>query len=104
VLQALALFGRFLDLDFGPLGFFSGFVLFCSFVLLYIAWTVGFGAVLITRFGTYATWQDLRRRRFERAPGEPARTAEHSVTVPPIAPAPPKVQSDEEKRDTEPGV
>jgi hypothetical protein len=67
-LQGWTLAGRALDWDVTPLGFFSGMLLFTGFVFQMIAALIGFGAVLITRFGTYAVWRGWRLHRPETMP------------------------------------
>jgi hypothetical protein len=40
-----------LDLLPGPFGFFSAMVLLFGFLVQFVAWIVGFGAVILARFG-----------------------------------------------------
>jgi hypothetical protein len=40
----------------GPLGVFALILGIIGFVIQYAAWTVGFGALLLTRFGTRYGW------------------------------------------------
>ena len=69
-IQAMTLVGRAMDWGFSPLGFFVGLLLFAGWVVQYAVWTVGFGAVLTTRFGTYAVWRGWRWHRPENPPVE----------------------------------
>ncbi len=57
VIWALTLIARFVGLAGSPVRFVLGAVLLAGFVVEYAAWTVGLGAVLITRFGRRGTRQ-----------------------------------------------
>lgn len=73
LIQIWSLFGNVLSLGGGVLDFFAGMFLLLGWAVTYVAWTVGFGAVLLSRFGT--------------EPGYwPGRTA----AVPPIPPMSPQ--------------
>lgn len=115
LVQSASLAGRALDWGFFPLSFFVGLLLFAAFVVQYAVWTVGLGAVLITRFGTYAVWRGWRWHRPEAltaSPGDGTLTAA-PPPVPPTAPAAdpiaaePKPESEPEPEpepeDTRPG-
>ncbi|MEO8503551.1 MAG: hypothetical protein ABI609_06595 [Acidobacteriota bacterium] len=102
-IQAMTLVGRAMDWGFSPLGFFVGLLLFAGWVVQYAVWTVGFGAVLITRFGTYAVWRGWRWHRPESPPVEAPRAAEPLSQAPELetttAPPPPPPAD-----ETEPGL
>lgn len=51
VVWALTVFARFAGLAGLPARFILGVVLFAGFLVEYVAWTVGLGAVLLSRFG-----------------------------------------------------
>lgn len=53
VIEIWALFGNLLGIGGGPLRLFSLMFLLFGWAVGYVAWTVGFGAVLLARFGTY---------------------------------------------------
>lgn len=51
-IEVWSLLGRVIGLGGGPLDFLAFTVLAFGFVVQYVAWTVGFGAVLLARFGS----------------------------------------------------
>jgi hypothetical protein len=73
--------GRLLAVGHGPLDLFAWFFSITGFLLSYIAWTVGFGAVILTRFGMGP------RRPRGGVPGEPA--PYETYAAPPLDPIPP---------------
>lgn len=83
-----SLFGRLLDIGSGPLNFFAVMFLFAGFMVKYVAWTMGFGAVLLTRFGT--SW-GARPNTFGTppggAPGQPPMPPYPSLPPPFVSPA-----------------
>ncbi|HSF39986.1 MAG TPA: hypothetical protein VLT87_09355 [Thermoanaerobaculia bacterium] len=52
VIQIWSVIGNVLGMGNGVLDFFSGMFLLLGWAVTYVAWTVGFGAVLLARFGT----------------------------------------------------
>lgn len=52
VIQIWSVIGNVLGMGGGVLDFFSGMFLLLGWAVTYVAWTVGFGAVLLARFGT----------------------------------------------------
>lgn len=52
VIQIWSLLGNVLSVGGGVLDFFAGMFLLLGWAVAYVAWTVGFGAVLLARFGT----------------------------------------------------
>jgi hypothetical protein len=57
IIQLWTFVGAALDLGGGPIRFFAAMFLVFGFCVKYFAWTVGFGAGLLTRFGTASTWE-----------------------------------------------
>jgi cytoskeletal protein CcmA (bactofilin family) len=51
-IEVWSLLGRVIGLGGGPLDFLAFTVLAFGFVVQYVAWTIGFGAVLLARFGS----------------------------------------------------
>lgn len=51
VIQIWSVIGNVLGMGNGVLDFFSGMFLLLGWAVTYVAWTVGFGAVLLARFG-----------------------------------------------------
>lgn len=70
LIQVWTLVGRALDLGGGPLKVFSFLIVFVGLLVQYLAWTVGFGAFMLTRFGTQSSWYP--RRGALPAPPPPA--------------------------------
>jgi hypothetical protein len=58
MIQIWGFIGSLFDVGWGPLWFIAVMFFIFSAVLKYVAWTVGFGAALLTRFGTKDTWGD----------------------------------------------
>ncbi|MGB5813941.1 MAG: hypothetical protein WBI27_01950, partial [Thermoanaerobaculia bacterium] len=56
VIQIWGLIGSLFDVGWGPLWFIAVMFFVFSAVVKYVVWTVGFGAALLTRFGTKDTW------------------------------------------------
>jgi hypothetical protein len=56
MIQIWGLIGSLFDVGWGPLWFIAVMFFVFSAVVKYVAWTVGFGAALLTRFGTKDTW------------------------------------------------
>ncbi|HKV08128.1 MAG TPA: hypothetical protein VJ725_08330, partial [Thermoanaerobaculia bacterium] len=52
VIQIWSVIGNVLGMGNGVLDFFAGMFLLLGWAVTYVAWTVGFGAVLLARFGT----------------------------------------------------
>lgn len=81
--------GRLLSVGNGPLDVFGWFFSITGFLLSYIAWTVGFGAVILTRFGMGP------RRPRGGVPDVPSPyDAYAAVPLEPIPPVPPIVPID----------
>lgn len=57
LIEVLALVGEFLAFGPGPIRFFAAMFVLFGCLVIYVAWTVGLGAAVLTRFGT---WGDLR--------------------------------------------
>jgi hypothetical protein len=58
LIQIWGFIGSLFDVGWGPLWFIAVMFFVFSAVVKYVAWTVGFGAALLTRFGTKETWGD----------------------------------------------
>jgi len=50
-IEVFRIFGRLFALGHGPLDVFAWFFSITGFLVSYVAWTFGFGAVILTRFG-----------------------------------------------------
>jgi hypothetical protein len=83
-IEAPSLFGHLLAVGGGFLHFVAMLVLFCGLIVRYAAWTVGFGAAILTAFAN-------RPQRFRRQPpgalAPPAGPAAPAAPPPPVAPA-----------------
>ena len=77
--------GRLLSVGNGPLDVFGWFFSITGFLLSYIAWTVGFGAVILTRFGMGP------RRPRGVVPDVPPYDPYAAAPLAPIPPVPPIV-------------
>jgi hypothetical protein len=53
LIEALALVGEFLGLGPGPIKFFAAMFVLFGCLVAYVAWTVGLGGAVLTRFGTW---------------------------------------------------
>lgn len=101
-IEVCRIFGRLLALGSGPLDLFGGLFSITGLLLTYIAWTFGFGAVILTRFG-------LGPRRPRGNAGEAPIPGDPYSRVPldPIPPIPPvdPLPADEkiEEVDSRPG-
>ncbi|MBA2565362.1 MAG: hypothetical protein H0V09_08065 [Gemmatimonadetes bacterium] len=56
VLFAPLVLSRLVGVGGGPFHVFAAVLMALGVLVLYLAWTVGFGAVILTRFGTRTTW------------------------------------------------
>jgi hypothetical protein len=56
IIMLVSFFASALGVAGGPLGVFALILGIIGFVIQYAAWTVGFGALLLTRFGTRYGW------------------------------------------------
>ncbi len=56
LINGWAIAGEALSWGWGPLKIISFMFVFMSFILCYATWTIGFGAALLTRFGTADRW------------------------------------------------
>jgi hypothetical protein len=56
LIMLVSFFASALGVAGGPLGVFAVLLGILGFVIQYAAWTVGFGALLLTRFGTRYSW------------------------------------------------
>ena len=56
LIMLISFFGSALGVAGGPLGIFATVLTILGFVVQYIAWTIGFGVLLLTRFGMRYRW------------------------------------------------
>ena len=84
LVMAVSFFGSVLGMAGGPLRVFAVILGILGFVIQYIAWTIGFGVLLLTRFGTRYRWG-------EGEPGAPPAPQAPERVSPAAAPAPPVV-------------
>jgi hypothetical protein len=81
LIMLVSFFASVLGIPGGPLGVFAVILGILGFVLQYAAWTVGFGALLLTRFGTRYGWGETP------GPGAAAIPPAPPSGVPPAPPA-----------------
>jgi hypothetical protein len=81
IIMLVSFFASVLGIPGGPLGVFAVLLGILGFVLQYAAWTVGLGALLLTRFGTRYGWGETP------GPGAPAAPPAPLSGVPPAPPA-----------------
>lgn len=92
LIMLVSFFASALGVAGGPLGVFAVILGILGFVLQYAAWTVGFGALLLTRFGTRYGWGETAGPETAPpaapAPHEPVYPTSPSGYDPPEAPPP----------------
>jgi hypothetical protein len=82
-IESLSVFGHLLSIGGGFLHFFAMIFLFFGLVVRYLAWTMGFGAAILTAFAN-------RPQRFRRQPPPPSSAVLATPAPAPYAPpAPP---------------
>ena len=81
IIMLVSFFASVLGVAGGPLGVFALILGILGFVLQYAAWTVGLGALLLTRFGTRYGWGEAP------GPGTPAVPPATPSDAPPAPPA-----------------
>jgi hypothetical protein len=81
IIMLVSFFASVLGIPGGPLGVFAVILGILGFVLQYAAWTVGLGALLLTRFGTRYGWGEAP------GPGTPAVPPATPSDAPPAPPA-----------------
>ena len=86
IIMLLSFFASALGVAGGPLKVFAVILGILGFVVQYAAWTVGFGALLLTRFGTRYAWGDSGTEM----PTPPASGAPEAPELPPGTAAPPQ--------------
>ena len=80
----LSFFGHALGVAGGPLKVFGVVLTVLGFIAQYVAWTIGLGVLLLTRFGTRYRWGDGETPEPVPAPPlAPATEAEQGVPPPP---------------------
>lgn len=85
LIMLLSFFGHALGVAGGPLKVFGAVLTVLGFIAQYVAWTIGLGVLLLTRFGTRYRWGDGETPEPVPAPPPPV-TATHAE---PGAPPPP---------------
>lgn len=83
ILMLVSFFGSALGVAGGPLKVFAVILGILGFVIQYAAWTVGFGALLLTRFGTRYGWGEEGGPETPSAPEAPPTTDLPPGTAPP---------------------
>lgn len=58
LIMLMSFFGHALGVVGGPLGIFGTVLTILGFIAQYVAWTIGMGVLLLTRFGTRYRWSD----------------------------------------------
>lgn len=86
IIMLLSFFASALGVAGGPLKLFAVILGILGFVAQYAAWTVGFGALLLTRFGTRYGWGDVGTE----TPRPPAPGTSEAPELPPGTAAPPE--------------
>ncbi|HEV7668639.1 MAG TPA: polymer-forming cytoskeletal protein [Thermoanaerobaculia bacterium] len=99
-IEVCRIMGRLLALGHGPLDVFGWFFSITGLLLTYVAWTFGFGAVILTRFGM----GPRRPRGNEIPPGLEPYPLAPIAPIPPIPPSapPPIVLPEDSTEATEP--
>jgi hypothetical protein len=82
LIMLVSFFASALGVAGGPLGVFALILGILGFVVQYAAWTVGFGALLLTRFGTRYGWGETAGPEAPTAP-PPAPGGPDMPTFPP---------------------
>lgn len=85
ILMILSLFSAILSIGGGPLGVIAVILAILGWIVQFAAWTMGFGAFLLTRFGTRYQWDDGGPEPSQ--PGSPAPAP--AATEPPTPTEPP---------------
>lgn len=84
LIMLLSFFGHALGVAGGPLKVFGVVLTVLGFIAQYVAWTIGLGVLLLTRFGTRYRWGDGETPEPVPAPPPvPATEAEQGVPPPP---------------------
>ena len=85
LIMLLSFFGHALGVAGGPLKVFGAVLTVLGFIAQYVAWTIGLGVLLLTRFGTRYRWGDGETPEPVPAPPPPV-TATHADPGAPPAP------------------
>ncbi|MGH7556499.1 MAG: hypothetical protein ACREMD_01700 [Gemmatimonadota bacterium] len=88
LIMLLSFFGHALGVAGGPLRVFGIVLTVLGFVAQYVAWTVGMGVLLLTRFGTRYRWNNGETPEPAPAPPPPATVTEGSGPPWPGSPPP----------------
>lgn len=87
LIMALTFFGKVLGMVGGPLDLFATVLVVIGFVIQYVAWTTGAGALLLTRFGTRHGWGEGEEPGAPPPPAAAPATGEVAPPPPPEGPA-----------------
>jgi len=87
LIMLVSFFASALGVAGGPLHVFAVILAIIGFVIQYAAWTVGFGVLLLTRFGTRYGWGETAG---PESPAPPAPAGPESPELPSGAPAAPE--------------
>jgi hypothetical protein len=85
LIMAVTFFGAAIGVAGGPFGVFGVILGILGFVIQYVAWTIGFGALLLTRFGTRYRWSEEAAGTVP--PSEPYEPGPAPATTSPAPPA-----------------
>ena len=85
LIMLMSFFGNALGVAGGPLKIFGAVLTILGFIAQYVAWTIGLGVLLLTRFGTRYRWSDGETPEPVPAPPPPvpATYAEPGAPPPP---------------------
>jgi hypothetical protein len=83
LIMLLSFFGHALGVAGGPLKLFGTVLTILGFIAQYVAWTIGLGVLLLTRFGTRYRWGDGETPEPVPAPPPPVTATYDQPGVPP---------------------
>ncbi len=78
VVQVWTILGNVLDVGWGPLWFFGAMLCLVGAMIQYAVWTIGFGAAVLTRFGSAEGWKS-------EGPAPPVASSPTAETVDQVA-------------------
>jgi len=87
LIMAVTFFGAAIGMAGGPLSVFGVILGILGFVIQYVAWTIGFGVLLLTRFGTRYRWGDEEGAAAPASPSQPYEPSPAPTTTSPAPPA-----------------
>ena len=86
LIMLLSFFGHALGVAGGPLKVFGAVLTVLGFIAQYVAWTIGLGVLLLTRFGTRYRWGDGETPEPVPAPPPPVTATHAEPGAPPLPP------------------